>query len=402
MPKVNQRLQVRIAHIMPSSNSHLPIATRLRPKVAIVCDFLTVMGGAENVVLAMHEAFPSAPIYTAIYNADKVPAFRELDVRTSSLQNLPKRLRGYHKLFPTMAVKAMRKLDLSQFDIILTSSYLHGHQVAKSRSDQVIINYCHTPPRYYWSHYNEYRQNPGFGKLNPVIRALMPLMVPRQRKLDLEAAEKVDVFIANSTETQARIKKYYGRNSTVIHPPVDTGRFTPARERDNYYVTLGRQLPNKHFDLAIKACNSLGLKLKVFGNGPLHDELMKIAGPTIEFYTDRFGDASDKAVEQALNHAKGFIFASDEDFGIVTVEALAAGAPVIGYAKAGTLDIVTDGETGTLFKNQTLGDITDAIKRADALTFFPSKLQRTAKRFDKSLFLTKMRKVVGDNLPDNQ
>ena len=367
-------------------------------KLAIVCDFLTVMGGAENVVLAMHEAFPDAPIYTAIYNADKVPAFRELDIRTSGLQKLPKKLRGYHKLFPTMAVKAMRKLDLSEFDIILTSSYLHGHQVTKSRPDQVIINYCHTPPRYYWSHYNEYRQNPGYGKLNPIIRALMPLMIPRQRKLDLEAAKKVDIFIANSTETQKRIKQYYGLPSTVIHPPVDTGRFEPARERGDYYVTLGRQQPNKHFDLAIKACNSLGLKLKVFGNGPLHDELVKIAGPTIEFHTDRSGDASDKAVETALNHAKGFIFASDEDFGIVTVEALASGTPVIGYAKAGTLDIITDGETGTLFKNQTLGEITDAIKRAEAITFFPSKLQRTAKRFDKSLFITKLRKIVSDQI----
>lgn len=368
------------------------------PRIAIVCDFLTTMGGAENVVLAMHEAFPDAPIYTAIYNPDKMPAFHRLDIRTSRLQKLPKKLRGYHKLFPTMAVKAMRKLDLSEFDIIISSSYLHGHQVTKSRPGQVLITYCHTPPRYYWSHYDEYRRDPGYGKLNPVIRALMPIMVPRQRKLDLEAAKKVDVYIANSTETQKRIKKYYGRSSTVIHPPVDTSRFNPARMREDYYVTLGRQQPNKHFDLAIKACNELGLKLKVFGNGPLHDELVKLAGPTIEFHTDRFGDASDKAVEEALNRAKGFIFASDEDFGIVTVEALAAGTPVIGYAKAGTLDIITDGEAGTLFKHQTLGDITDAIKRADTLTFFPSKLQRTAKRFDKTLFITKMRKIVGDQL----
>ncbi|MEO5949768.1 MAG: glycosyltransferase [Candidatus Saccharimonas sp.] len=368
----------------------------VKPRIAIVCDFITMMGGAENVVLAMHEAFPHAPIYTAIYNPDKMPAFAKLDIRTSYLQKLPKKLRGYHKLFPTMAVKAMRRLELSEFDIILTSSYLHGHQVTKSRPDQVIINYCHTPPRYYWSHYDEYRKDPGYGKLNPAIRALMPIMIPHQRKLDLEAAKKVDVFIANSTETQKRIKQYYGLPSTVIHPPVDTGRFNPARERADYYVTIGRQLPNKHFDLAIKACNALGLKLKVFGSGPLHNDLVKLAGPTIEFHTDRFGSASDGAVEDALNHAKGFVFASDEDFGIVTVEALAAGAPVIGYAKAGTLDIITDGETGTLFKNQTLGEITDAIKRAEAITFFPSKLQRTAKRFDKTLFLTKIRKIVQD------
>lgn len=368
------------------------------PHIAIVCDFLTTMGGAENVVLAMHEAFPDAPIYTAIYNPDKMPAFGALDVRTSSLQKLPKTLRTYNKLFPTLAVKAMRKIDFSEFDIILTSSYLHGHQVTKTRPDQVIINYCHTPPRYYWSHYDLYRKDPGYGKLNPFVRTLMPLMVPRQRKLDLEAAKQVDVFIANSTETQARIKKYYGRNSTVIHPPVDTSRFTPARERGNHYVSLGRQQPNKHVDLAVAACTRLGLPLEVFGNGPLHDNLVAMAGPTIRFHTDRFGDASDAAVEQALNTAKGFVFPSDEDFGIVAVEALAAGAPVIAYEKSGTRDVITDGETGVTFAHQTVDDVTKAIQRADTLQFFPSKLQRTAKRFDKTLFITKLRKVVTDHI----
>lgn len=369
----------------------------MRPsKIAIVCDFLTTMGGAENVVLAMHEAFPAAPIYTAIYNADKTPAFKKLDVRTSRLQKLPKKLRAYHKLFPTMAVKAMRGLDLGEFDIILASSYLHGHQITKTRPDQILINYCHTPPRYYWSHYDLYRKDPGYGKLNPLIRALMPLMVPRQRKLDLEAAKNVDIFIANSTETQARIKKYYGRSSTVIHPPVDVNRFTPARTRGEQYVTLGRQLPNKRFDLAVAACTKLGLPLHVFGNGPLHQKLVEIAGPTISFHTDRFGDASDAAVEQALNTAKGFVFPSDEDFGIVAVEALAAGTPVIAYDKSGTRDIVQDGESGVLFGHQTVDEVANAIKKAEKLTFLPGTLRRKAKRFDKSLFITKIRKIVGD------
>lgn len=368
------------------------------PKIAIVCDFLTTMGGAENVVLAMHEAFPSAPIYTAIYNRDKMPAFHQLDVRASKLQKLPKKLRNYNKLFPTMAVKAMRQLDLSEFDIILTSSYLHGHQVTKTRPGQVLINYCHTPPRYYWSHYQLYRKDPGYGKLNPIISALMPLMVPRQRKLDLEAAKNVDIFIANSTETAERIKKYYGRSSTVIHPPVEVNRFTPARERGDHYVSLGRQLPNKRVDLAVAACTKLGVPLKVFGNGPLHDKLVAMAGPTIEFYTDRFGDASDAAVEQALNTAKGFVFPSDEDFGIVAVEALAAGAPVIAYNKSGTRDIVTDSETGVMFGRQTIEEVTTAIQRAETMQFFPSKLNRTAKRFDKTFFITKIRKVVSDQI----
>lgn len=367
------------------------------PKIAIVCDFLTTMGGAENVVLAMHEAFPTAPIYTAIYNPDKTPAFRKLDVRASRLQKLPKKLRAYHKLFPTMAVKAMRSLDLSEFDIILTSTYLHGHQVTKTRPDQTIIAYCHTPPRYYWSHYDLYRKDPGYGKLNPLIRALMPLMVPRQRKLDLKAAKQVDVYIANSTETQERIKKYYGRSSTVIHPPVDVNRFTPARTRGDHYVTLGRQLPNKRFDLAVAACTKLGEELHVFGNGPLHNKLVAVAGPTIHFHTDRYGDASDEAVEQALNTAKGFVFPSDEDFGIVAVEALAAGAPVIAYNKSGTRDIVQNGESGVLFEAQTIEAVASAMKRAEGMTFLPGTLRRKAKRFDKSLFITKISKVVADN-----
>ena len=386
---------------MPNKNSpkpRIPSSQFRTPNLAIVCDFLTTMGGAENVVLAMHEAFPQAPIYTAIYDKDKTPAFHQLDIRTSRLQKLPKKLRKAYKLFPTMAVSAMRKLDLDEFDIILTSSYLHGHQVTKSRPDQVIINYCHTPPRYYWSHYDLYRKDPGYGKLNPIISALMPIMVPRQRKLDLQAAAQVDVFIANSTETQERIKKYYDRTSTIIHPPVDTRRFTPARDRSDYYVSLGRQLPNKRVDLAVAACTKLGVSLKVFGNGPLHDKLVAMAGPTIEFYTDRFGDASDAAVEDALNSAKGFVFPSDEDFGIVAVEALAAGAPVIAYDKSGTRDIVQDGVNGVMFDEQTVDKVASAIKHAETITFFPSKLQRHAKRFEKTMFITKLQKVVGDHV----
>ena len=370
-----------------------------QPRLAIVCDFLAATGGAENVVLAMHEAFPEAPIYTAIYNPNKVPAFAQLDVRTSKLEKLPQKLRNYHKLFPTLAVKAMRQLDLSEFDIILTSSYLHGHQVTKYRPDQVIINYCHTPPRYYWSHYDEYRRDPGYGKLNPLIRLLMPLLVPHQRKLDLEAAKQVDVFIANSTETQKRIKKYYKRSSTVIHPPVDTSRFTPARKRGDHYVTIGRQLPYKRYDLAVKATTKLGKKLVVFGNGPSHEQLVKAAGPTIEFRTDRFGDASDAEYEKAIATARGFIYAADEDFGIVTVEALAAGAPVIGLARGGTTDIVTSPEVGVLFQQQTVDDVVRAIKTAEQTRFHPSTLARTAKRFDKGLFLTKIKKIIRDNTP---
>lgn len=367
------------------------------PKVAIVHDWLTNMGGAENVVLALAEAFPSAPIYTSTYLPEKMPAFKSLDVRTTYLQNLPKPVRKLHKFFPMLRVNAFRKLDLSEFDIIISSSSAEAKQVQKTRDNQVHICYCHTPIRYYWSHYDEYKADPGFGRLNWLVRLAMPLIVPSLKKADYEAAQKVDVFIANSTTTQERIKEYYGRSSTVVHPAVDVDRFTPARERSDFYVALGRQVPYKRIDLAVAAATKLGIELKVFGNGSEHQRLVDMAGPTVEFFTDRFGDASDKAVTEALNHARGYIFPAEEDFGIVQVEALAAGAPVIAYGKGGALDIVQDGESGVLFDSQNVESVIEAINRAGTINFLPGTLRRKAKRFDRSLFITKVRKVVSDN-----
>lgn len=370
-----------------------------KPKVAIVADWLTNMGGAENVALAMHEAFPDAPIYTSTYVPETMPAFQNLDIRTTYLQDLPKALRKLHKFLPMLRVKAFQKLDLSEYDIILSSSSAESKQVKKTRKDQIHICYCHTPIRYYWSHYDEYRKNPGFGKLNWLVRLMMPIMIPPLKKADYKAAQNVDFFIANSTEVQKRIKKYYNRSSVVVHPPVDVGRFTPSAQRYNYYVALGRQIPYKRIDLAVKAATKLNLPLKVYGKGSEHQKLVNMAGPTIEFFSDRFGDASDEAVTQALNHSKGYIFPAEEDFGITQVEALAAGAPVISFGKGGTLDIVQDGETGILFQEQTVESLVNALKQAEETQFSPALLHQKAKRFNKSLFITKIRKIVADHAP---
>jgi glycosyltransferase involved in cell wall biosynthesis len=368
------------------------------PKIAIVADWLTNMGGAENVILALHEAFPNAPIYTSTFTPETMPLFKNLDIRTTSLQSLPGPLRKLHKFFPMLRVKAFQDLDLSEFDIIISSSSAESKQVRKTRDDQVHICYCHTPIRYYWSHYEEYKKDPGFGDLNWLVRLAMPIMVPSLKKADYDAAQKVDVFIANSIEVQKRIRTYYDKPSTVIYPPVDVDRFDPARERADYYVALGRQVPYKRIDLAVAAATKLNLPLKVYGNGSEHQRLMEMAGPTVTFYSDRFGNASDDEVTKALNSAKGYIFPAEEDFGIVQVEALAAGAPVIAYGKGGTLDIVQDGESGMLFHDQTVNAVADAIKKAEQITFLPGTLRRKAKRFDKGLFLTKIRKVVSDQL----
>jgi glycosyltransferase involved in cell wall biosynthesis len=370
-----------------------------QPRIAIVHDWLTNMGGAENVVLALLEAFPGAPVYTSTYDPKVMPAFKNADVHVTYLQSLPRPLRKLHKFFPMLRVRAFQKLDLSEFDIIISSSSAEAKQVRKTRPGQVHICYCHTPIRYYWSHYDEYKKDPGFGSFNWLVRLAMPLLVPALKRADYKAAQEVDVFIANSSEVQKRIKQYYDKPSTVIHPPVDVARFMPDRERGDYYVALGRQVPYKRVDLAVLAATKLAVPLKVFGNGSEHERLMEMAGPTVQFYGDRFGNASDDEVTKALDGAKGYIFPAEEDFGIVQVEALAAGAPVIAYGKGGTLDIVQDGESGVLFYEQTADAVAEAIKRAEATTFLPGTLRRKAKRFDKGLFITKIRKVVFDNTP---
>lgn len=365
-----------------------------QPKIAIVADWLTNMAGAENVVLALAEAFPGAPIYTSVYTPETMPAFKDLDVRTTYLQRLPRPFRKLHKFFPMLRVGAFRQLDLSEFDIIISSSSAEAKQVRKTRAGQIHICYCHTPIRYYWSHYEEYKKDPGFGRLNWLVRLMMPVMVPGLKRADFDAAQYVDVFIANSTDVQKRITKYYGQPSTVVHPPVDTDRFDPARERADYYVTVGRQIPYKHHDLAVIAATELRIPLKVFGNGSEHERLTQLAGPNVEFFTERFGNASDEALNKALNSAKGFIFPAEEDFGIVSVEAMAAGSPVIALARGGATDIVQDGVSGVLFDDQTSEGVKAAIARAARIDFKPAELRRKAKRFDKGLFITKIRTVA--------
>lgn len=364
------------------------------PKIAIVHDWLTTAGGAEVVVAELHALFPRAPIYTSVYNPDAVPSFKKADVRTTYLQEkIPAKLRYRHILWPTLRAKAFRALDLSEFDIIISSSSAEAKSVRKTRPGQVHIAYIHTPIRYYWSHYEEFRREFKFGIFTPFIRPVIPFFVKRMRKLDLASIKDIDVLIANSEVTQARIKKYYKRASTVVHPPVDIDRFTPPpKAKRSGYVLWGRHVPYKRFDLAVEAANQLGAQLTIIGSGPDTARLKKLAGPTITFT----GRVSDKELVRLAQSAKGFLFPNEEDFGISAVEALAAGTPVIAYAKGGALDIVQDGETGVLFKQQTVESLVAAMKRFETLSFLPATLHRKAKRFDRGFFDTRIRKIVGD------
>lgn len=370
---------------------------RKAPKVALVHDWLTNMGGAEPLVLEIHKLFPKAPIYTSVYDAEKMQAFKDIDVRTTKLQeSLPKKLRYKHVLWPVFRAQAFRELDLSEFDVIISSSSAEAKAVRKTRPGQVHIAYIHTPPRYYWSHYEEFKKEFSFGALTPFIRPFIPVFVKTMRKRDLESVKDIDVFVANSTVTQERIKKYYDKPSTVIYPPVEVSRFTPPPKGERHgYVIWGRHVPYKRFDLAIEAANKLGAQLTIAGTGPDTDRLKSLAGPTIKFV----GRISDEALVKLAQTSKAFLFPNEEDFGISAAEALAAGTPVIAYKKGGALDIVQDGETGVFFEEQTVDSLVNAMKRFETMTFLPATLHRKAKRFDKGLFATKIRKIVDDNLP---
>jgi glycosyltransferase involved in cell wall biosynthesis len=354
------------------------------------------MGGAEPLLLEIHKLYPDAPIYASVYNKDAMPAFHGCDVRTTYLQKLlPKFIRYKHVLWPVLRAYAFRKLDLSEFDIIISTSSAEAKAVRKTRPDQVHIAYIHTPIRYYWSHYEEFKKEFNFGKASFVIRPFIPLFVRWMRKLDLQSIPGIDVFIANSTVTQSRIKQYYNRPSTVVHPPVEIGRFTPPPQTDRHgFVMWGRHVPYKRFDLAIAACNKLQLPLTIIGSGPDTERLKSLAGPTISFP----GRVSDEELVRIAQHSKAFLFPNEEDFGISAAEALAAGTPVIGYAKGGVLDIVQDGETGVLFQEQTVDSLIAAIQRFETLSFLPATLLRKSKRFAPSLFHTKIRKIVSDTI----
>jgi len=360
-------------------------------KIAIVHDWLTNMGGAENSVLAMHEAYPEAPIYTSVYDPDNMPLFKGLDIRTTWLQKLPKSLRSLHKFFPILRIWAFKSLDLREYDLILSSSSAESKNVRKKSGAQHIC-YCYTPIRYYWSHYAEYRKNPGFGWLNGVVRLALPFLVPVGRKHDFRAAQNVDHFIGISCAIQSRIQQYYQKEALVIHPPVDVERFFLLAEpvKRSGFIMVGRQVPYKRMDLAVAACTRLNLPLTLFGDGSEHGRLVKMAGPTIKFVKR----ASNETIALALKASEGFIFPGEEDFGIVQVESLAAGTPVIAYAKGGALDIHEKDVTAIFFYEQTEEALIAAIGQLQSRIFDKSLLEKQASLFTKEHFICSLQNVI--------
>lgn len=324
-------------------------------KVAIVHDWL-VGGGAELVVEQLHTLYPDAPIYTSYATAE----WRERlhgKVRTGWLQHLG----SVRKFIPFLRIWWFTRLDLSEYDLVISSSGAEAKGI-KVPATTTHINYCHAPTHYYWSRYDEYMQRPGFPRgLNWVARLGLKALVAPLRRWDYKAAQRPDYFIANSTHIQSDIKKYYGRDSTVIFPPIYMERFTKPENRNlqrHGYLISGRQTPYKRFDLAIQACTALNLPLLVIGNGPDHERLRKLAGPSVTFA----GRLSDKELEKAFASTHALIFPGLDDFGITPVEAMASGTPVIAYEAGGALDYVIPEKTGVFFKEQTVDSLCDTLR----------------------------------------
>lgn len=347
-------------------------------RVAIVHDWLTNPAGAERVVEALHELFPKAPIYTSVYKKSAFPQFKNTDVRTTFLQKIPTNIKYKHQLWAPLRPLAFRSLDMSDFDVVISVSTAESKQV-RTGPKTVHICYCNTPIRYYWVQYDQYKKNPGMGIFNPFAKLLLPLMIRSLRSSDYKAAQKVDYFLANSNEVKDRVKKYYDRDSQVVFPPVDTNRFKAnASTKRSGYLVVGRLIPYKRVDLAVRACSDLDIPLTVIGTGPEYDNLRQIAGPSVTFHTD----VSDKDIPGYFQKAKGFIFCAEEDFGIVAVEAMAAGCPVIAFGKGGALDTVVDGKTGIFFETQTVASLKQAMKKFETHTFKTKDLVEQSYKFD--------------------
>ena len=355
------------------------------PRVAISHEWLTIPGGSEKVVLQLLELFPHADIYTSVYDPEPwPPAIRDARVRASFLNRVPGAARIYPRLLPLMNA-AFESFDLSAYDLVLSSNHACAKNVI-TLPGTLHVCYCHTPMRYAWE--------PSLltgERLGRAERLLLPLLLGRLRRQDLVASSRPDHYVANSRHVAARIRKYYRRESTVIHPPVDVEPLLATRRTEgDYYLYLGRLVPYKRPDVAVAACARLDRPLKVVGGGRGGQELSDLAGPRTEFL-GRLGDAE---LRELLAGARALLFPGEEDFGIVPVESLAAGVPVIAYGVGGVRDSVTDGVTGVLYDEPGVDGLVAAIGRFEEARFDEAELRAHARQFAPERFRDQMARLL--------
>jgi len=376
-------------------------------KVAIVCDWLTNMGGAEKVILSLHDMFPEAPIYTTLYDKQRTSGFEKATVYTSFLQRIPFSQKK-HPLFLNSMPLAIESFNLNDYDLVISSS----HAVAKgviTKPDTSHICYCHTPMRYAWEPWELESRLKAFPKF---MHNNIKKKIHKLRLWDRLTADRVDHFIVNSSYIAERVNKYYRRDSTVIYPPVDTNKFhisknsvaSPLTKGDasassseavgNYFLMVGRLIPYKKFDLVIETFNKLNRPLIIVGTGPEQNKLKKLAKKNIVFK----GRVSDEELKTLYNEALALIFPQLEDFGITPVEAMASGRPVVSYSEGGSRDTVIAGKTGVFFQEQTVDSLSEALAEFNSLSWDSDFIKNHAEKFSDKRFQEEMFDFISKNI----
>ena len=362
-------------------------------KVAIVHDFLNQRGGAERTALAIARLFPEAPVYTSLYEPeDTFEEFAGIDVRTSFMQKLPHGERIFRALLP-LYPPAFRSFDLSKYDLVISSSTHWSHHVRVPNGFHVV--YCHNPPRWLYQSEDYVAQE---GGLVPVWARLPLIPVLRVlRSADQKAAKQPDAYICNSRLVAARIWQTYGRKAIVVNPPVDLSRFAEIKrpkEGGDYYLVVSRLLPYKRVDLAVEVCSRRGVPLVVVGDGPARADLEAIAGPNVRFV----GSVGDAELLDLFAGARALIHSGEEDFGLMPLEANAAGIPSVCIRNAGALETVVPGVTGILFPEQRGGMLNAALDELERTPWDASILRAHAEKFSEKVFQLKLLNAIGSSV----
>jgi glycosyltransferase involved in cell wall biosynthesis len=359
------------------------------PKIALVHDFLIKLGGAERVLKELADIFPQAPIFTLLYDKKAVKdVFLESRVRPSELQNKPGFLRKRQKYLLPYMPRAIEKIDLSPYDIVISSSSAFAHGII-TNSHTKHICYCHSPMRYAWDWTHEYIKEQNFG---PARRAAVAMLLKKIRMWDQIAKDRPDKYIANSKNVQKRIKKYYRKDSNVIYPPVDIKRFKPRKKHENYFLIVSTLTPYKRVDLAVNLFNKTGKQLVIIGDGPQKPYLQSMAASNISF----LGFKDDKTTAEYFMNCRALIFPGEEDFGITPVEAMACGKPVLAYGRGGVTESVIPGVTGEFFFEPTVESMEDGLGRliTNENNYRVTHIRKQAEKFDKEIFINAIKKEV--------
>ena len=358
-------------------------------KVALVHDFLLKLGGAERVLAVFAEMFPEAPIYTLLYDkdvcGDVFPADR---VKTSSLQKLPGFLRRRHRLFTGRMPRLIEEFDFSEFDLVLSSSGAFSHGVIVPVETKHIC-YCHSPMRYAWDHASEYLEE---NRVRGLRRVLYAWLIRGLREWDFVAADRPDLYLANSKTVARRLKKYYRTDSSVVFPPVDVHEFRVSEGHSDYFLIVSTLTPYKRIDLAVQLFNKIGRRLVIIGDGSHRPYLEAIAADNIDF----LGFKKDEEVREYMQNCRAFLFPGEDDFGITPVEAMACGKPVLAFGKGGALETVAPGRTGEFFYEPTVESMEDGLARLmyNERDYKPLSIRRHANQFSREEFERGVRREV--------